>query len=87
VETEKKVTSGEGHPSYTVGENHLDTDGHMFPSTEVIASPHRAETLGSSIERTCQDEGTLRRVRASFEGLPCQIGLKEEVKGKVQEIL
>lgn len=70
------LTAGERHASDTVGEDHLDTDGHVLPSTHVVASPHSAEALRTSVEGASQDEGTLGWVRTSDEPLGSHVGLQ-----------
>lgn len=63
------LTSGKGHASDTVGEDHLDTDSHVLPRTHVVTSPHSTEALRTGVEGASQDERTLGRVRASDEPL------------------
>ena len=72
-------TSGKAHTGNTVRENHRDTDSHMLPCTQVIASPHGSIPLGTGIEGTGEDEGTLVRSRSLFNGLRCNIHEKHSV--------
>lgn len=65
----KLQTSSETHSSDTIGENHGDTDSHMFPCTHVVASPHGSIPLGTSVEGTGKDKRALVRGRPLFNGL------------------
>jgi hypothetical protein len=69
----EKLTPSKAHARDTVRENHLDTNGHVFPGTEVIASPHRAVALGASKEGARKYERSLGRLASrnkTFGGDP-----------------
>ena len=59
------LTTAECHASNAISQDHLYTNGHMFPGAEIVTSPHCAKALRTGIEWTSQDEGSFRRVRAS----------------------
>ena len=68
-------TSRETEPGDVVREDHLHADGHVLPSAEVVAGPHRAEALRTSVERARQNEGAFGRIRPCHDGLRGQVGL------------
>ena len=69
----KGLTSSKAQPSETIREDHLHTDGHVFPGTEVITGPHRTETLRASVEGTREDERSRWRVCSLCHSLVGQI--------------
>jgi hypothetical protein len=73
-EAEKEtLTSGKTHARNTVREDHLDTDGHMFPGAKVVTCPHCAVALRPSKEGARKYERSLGRLASrdeAFRGDP-----------------
>ena len=69
------LTARETEPSNVVGEDHLHPDGHMLPSAEVVASPHRTKTLRPSEERAREHEWACWGICPGSDRLRCEIRL------------
>jgi hypothetical protein len=54
------LTAAKSHASDTIGQDHLYTNCHMLPGTEIIAGPHGTKALRPSVECTREDERSFR---------------------------